>query len=434
MKEKDKVLIAKLILKITIIMTIVSVFIKLLGFDLFEADYSNKILLWFSNLVDNNFVSGLFSILLIFIQLYIIYRITTKNSCIKTHLLVTSISTLIIVLTQIYIFDYMLTSKSNLISILYAVISLINVILCPFLIDYKVEYKIKYKRKNNVVKFMQKFWVRIKKPLIMYMVVLSYQIIVLFIRNLPYNSKYETIYNFLLNFDYIIILLITYYIYLKRKDNLKINSVFNFSLAQFLNEKPDKKDIKYFVIQLKNGYADFKKQNKTDKIVVLLYLLFFIIQECLTLGLLIYIASINDYIIECLFILTSFIISKSVFGAFHFKSFILCFFVSNLSFFILSRLTMNVNTTFIIPIFCGILLAYISSRFINKSDSSLYRGVPVEKLEKICDEKKLNKMEKDILIDYYSNRYNIDKLAIKYHYSDRSIQRIKTKALNKIQL
>ena len=83
---------------------------------------------------------------------------------------------------------------------------------------------------------------------------------------------------------------------------------------------------------------------------------------------------------------------------------------------------------------CGILLSYVASRFIKKKETIPYRGMPIDDLTQLCTNKGLNKLEVGILIDYYCHRLNIDKIAFKYNYSDRNIQRIKLKALQKLQV
>ncbi len=415
MKEQDKVLIAKLILKITIIMTFVSVAIKLMGFNLFDADYENAILQGLTNFILNFKVIQLKTIInfaFLFIQAIVFIELSCKKKTMRNIMIVATLQTFSILMVQYY-----LNSTIYLNPLLYNLISFSILTFPAILINILNSRTIKVKQ--------------ITQPIITYFLLFFYQLISIFIRNLNLNDKYDLLYNFLLNFDYIILLLLSSYLSIKNKIKHNFN-IYNMSFLKFINKFPDKNEIEIIVTNIKKQIKSFKKQSKTNKIIFVLYIFFFIIQELITLGILLFVATLNDYMIECLFILTSFIISKKVFGAFHFKSFILCFFVSNTSFFILSKLTINVNVTFVIPITLGILLSYISSRFIKKTDNTPYRGMPKDDLQKVCKNKDLNKLETDILIDYYSNRYNLEKLSIKYSYSDRSIQRIKSKALKKV--
>ncbi|MFI3307726.1 MAG: accessory gene regulator B family protein [Mycoplasmatota bacterium] len=429
MNEKDKVIIAKLLLKITFIMIVISVGFKMLGFNWFDADYSNKILVGFSNFINNyRFYQSraIINFILLFIQSFIFFKLSCKNKNKKIYVISSFMLITIALIFQILLTDFVYPTNENLANLLYSIFSLISHISIAMLIDIKQDYK----NKN----FLKNLFNRIKKPLLITILIMIYQLVAMFLRNLTPSSSYDILYNFLLNFDYTILLIVTYYVHMRKKNNLKIKNVFDFELIKLLNYKLDKNQLSLFIENFKVNYKKFKELDKTNKIVAILYITFFIIQELMTLSLLIFIALINNYIIECLFIVIAFLISKQVFGAFHFKSFILCFFVSNTTFFVLSKLTMDVSSTFVIPILCGIMLSYIASRFIKEKDITPYRGIPKEDLDKICKEKKLNKMETNILIDYYSNRDNLNKIAIKYNYSDRSIQRIKLKALQKIEV
>lgn len=432
--EKDKILIAKLILKITSIMIIISIGLKLLGFDFFEADSSNKMLLIISNFIDNFKIKPLFNFVILLVQAFIFFQLSCKNKNRKTYYASTILTVIFTITSQLLIYDFFWVNNQQLAAIIYYAVSFGFLIFTVLMIDIKIKYKNNSKNNNKFFRLMGKIRNRMKRPILILLILTAYQLIALFLRSLTPAGRYNTLYNFLLNFDYIILLLSTYYLFLKKENNLVIRNNFEFALAKFLNQVPAKKDLKYMVEGWKDKYSDFKKQSKTEKVVFILYILFFIIEECLTLGILFFIANLNNYVIECVFILSAFLIAKKTFGAFHFQSFILCFFVSNTTFFILSKLTMKVSFTFVIPIICGIFLSYIASKFIKKVDPTPYRGMPEKDLTKLCETKNLNKVETGILIDYYSNRFNLDKIAFKYNYSDRNIQRIKSRALQKIEV
>lgn len=255
----------------------------------------------------------------------------------------------------------------------------------------------------------------------------------LFLRNISSIEYFSTLYNFLLNFDYTILLLVSYYLFLKKENKLTIKNHFEFTLTKILNDNLSFEDIKIKVKSIKEKYQNFKSQNIEHKIAWVIYVTLFIIQELLTFTLLIYIATLNHYLIECLFILTAFLISKKTFGAFHFKSFILCFFVSNITFFILSSITMSVTTSFVLPISIGISLSYVASRFIKKRNITPYRGMSKEELNHICKEKNLTDIETNILTDFYCNRETLTKLTIKYNYSQSAICLFKSEAIKKVE-
>ncbi len=422
MIEKDKVIIAKLVLKITLIMIIVSAFIKLLGFNLFEANYQNSILNFIEPIFSNSNVKGIFNGILLFLQTFVIFRIHCKKINFNSLLIIVIFITLFTIFSQILIYDLYYTSENyNLYNTIYNLFSFSILIIPVFIINF-IKLKNYKKTLLSLVALMGFLFV-----------IFLYQLIVIFLRSIITTDFYDSIYNFLLNFDYMILLLLTFYIYIKSEYKIISKNKLEFSFLKFLNERPNKNDIKYKLDSLSKNYKDFKKQTRATKIAFILYIIFFAIQECLTLGLLIFIANLNNYLIECVFIMTAFMISKKVFGAFHFKSFILCFFISNITFFILSSLTLEVNLTFVVPVLCGVLLSYFASKFIKKNDVTPYRGMSEDDLKPICKNKKLNELETNVLIDFYCKRDNVEKIAFKYHYSDRSIQRIKFKALQKVE-
>jgi hypothetical protein len=424
--EKDKVLIAKLLLKITFIMIIISFFLKLLGFNFFDADTSNKILLWISDFIYYFNLYYIISFIIIFVQTFIFLRLSCKNKNLKIYFISSIILTLFNIITQLLIHNYLSPKTQNMYSFIFSVFSLIILLTTTILIDVKKNYN----DKNDTI--FKKIWHRIKRPIIFSILIFIYQFITLFIRDITAVNRYKYLYNFLLNFDFMILLLLTYYLFLKKENNIKKIRESDFSLVSLLNNIPSKEEVKILVSNLKENKEKFNKLSKFDKTVNVLYTIFFIIGECINLGIVIFIACLNNYLIECLFIILAFQITKKTFGAFHFKSFIVCFVVSNISFYILSKLTATVDITFVVPAAFGILLGYIASKFIKKTDVAPYRGMAKEHLENICDGKKLKKIEIDILNDYFCNKETLTRLTMKYNYSQTQICRFKKTALAKL--
>ena len=64
----------------------------------------------------------------------------------------------------------------------------------------------------------------------------------------------------------------------------------------------------------------------------------------------------------------------------------------------------------------------------------LYRGIPEEDFLKICKDRKLTSLEKNLLTDFYCNRMSIVQITLKYHYSDTQIYRFKAIALKKLEV
>ena len=437
MKEKDKVMFAKLLLKITIIMILVSTIIKLFGFNLFEADYSNKLFLFLSNTIDKyggeeHYIRGILNYFLLVVQAFIILRLSCKNKNRRIYYISALSITLVGLFSQIFIYERLWESNPQLVSNIRFVLEFLLLIIIAIVIDIRIKDKRKIK-KSLPIKIILIWWKRIKRPVLVLLILSAYQLLVMFLRNITVIDRYESLYNFLLNFDYMILLIATYYIFIKRENNLKVKASFDFALTKLLNQKLSFDEIGSSIKGIKEKYAEFKKKDLEYKITAIVYTFLFVVQEIITLGILIFVATLNHYLIECLFIFIAFLISKRIFGAFHFKSFILCFFISNVTFFILSKLTVDINSTFVIPIIFGIGLSYTASRFIKKTNTTLYRGISKEDLSSICKNKNLSTFETNLLTDIYCHNYSTVKIGLKYDYTDRHIRNLKNKALEKLE-
>lgn len=430
MKENEKILILKTLLKVTFIMIFISVGLKLLGLNIFEADRNNKILLNISTFIEKNNLKNIIDCLLLLVQNFIVFRLCCKNKNIKVYYVAAIIATLITLLSQFLLFGIGEAKNTSLAGLLYYICTFLILIVFPIIIDIRIKYNIKHKSK--IKNILNSIITRIKRPLFILLIITIYQITVMFLREITYIQFYESIYNFLLNFDYTILLLSTYYLFLKKETNIELKSSPLFSVNKFLNKKISFEEIKNMVVSFQEFRKKFKESNKTDKIIVIIYLFFTILSELINLGIVIFVAYLNHAIIESFFIITSFLISRKVFGAFHLDSAIKCWLVSNVSFFILSKLTINVGITYVVPILCGISLAYITSKFIKDKNKELYKGIRENDLLDICENKKLTKIELEILKKYYCEGLNIDKLTFTYHYSRAQLYRYKSNAEKKI--
>lgn len=431
MKQNDKEILAKMLLKVTFIMLCISVFLKLLGMDLLVIDPNDTLLSKICDITFDYHINKVLCVIFVFLQTYIFLKISCVNEKNFIYFFISLFFTFLLISIQFILYNVNLNQFSeNLISFLYFTCSFLFLILAPIFIDLKHYIKFKKKKNLNIFKIILK---KIKIPMKLILLMIFYQILVLFLRDITYINAHYDFYNLLLNFDYIILLIATYYIYLVRKENLNFLNHNAFILPKFLNSIPSKEDIKLFIDKISDNINKFKNCSKTDKVVFVVYIFLFACSELFNLSLIIFIAYLNDAIVECFFIITSFMISRQVFGALHLDSAIKCWFVSNISFFILNKLTVSVGVSLVIPIFFGLLLSYITSRFIKETNIELYRGMEEEDLLKICKNKKLTKLEMNILIDFYCNRESIVKLTRKYHYSKTMIHEYKSKALKKIE-
>lgn len=432
-KEKDKVIFAKLLIKITFVMVCISSAIKLLGFNIFNANHSNQILSFISKFIYKYQLLHIVNFLLLIIQTYIFLKIACKNSNKKVYYIATVVLSLICIITQTqYISKYF--TNSQLGDIFYFIFSFLMLIIPSIIIDIKIKYK---QKKNRLLLFriIVEIWNRIKRPIILFTILAVYQALVMFLRNITVHiDRHDYVYNFLLNFDYIILLIATYYVFIKKENNLELKSESSFSLINLFHNRPSIEEFKLMVKGFKEKLEEFKTKDKEDRLVFILYVSFFIITEFVNLGLIIFIANLNNYLTECIFIIIAFLVSRKVFGAFHFKSAITCFVVSNIAFFILNKITLNTDVSFVVPISLGLALSLGTSLLIKRTSKSLYRGMSKSELDAICKGKKLTDMELKILEDFYCNKMSMIQITIKYSYSDSTIYRFKTSAIKKLEL
>ena len=423
MKNENKVIVAKLLLKTTFIMLWISVFLKLAGLEAFDADVNNKILLSISQFIDKLELGALIKIISIYFQYYVIYAIISLNKNYIVIAISSIISSILYTFAHrvLYLLHYL---DGPLLFITYILLPLAIILTISILIDIK-----SYKSFYNTINIIFKKVIYI----IVFCIFFSFvQFLLLYLKSISYLEGFDTIFYFLLSFDYLIILFLLFII-LKYKDwNIFLNNPTNFHLTQLLNKKLSKNKINYILKQMHDCYNAFKKVTKFEKIVGIVYLILFILSELFNVLLIVFVASINNVIIECLFILTSFSISRKIFGAFHFDSAIKCWLLSNILFFILNKLTINVGISIIVPLILGVLLSYITSKFIKNNSIELKRGITEKEFNTLVKNKKLSQFETELLYDFYCKKISLIKLAIKYNYSRTMICEYKKNAVTKI--
>lgn len=408
MKSNDKELILKTILKVTLIMIIISVILKLFGLNVFNLDLENKVInkVCFI-LIKFKPVSFLFFGLFLYFDYFFILKLSDNNKDKLMPYFIGAFDLLLLNLAG----QYFLFTKIGF--DFYPLYTLIITVFISSIINKKL----------NII-----------RPFIVILIIFLYQSISLFLRNLTFNEQYELMYEFLLNFDYMILLIITYYLHLMKGRDFKWIFSANY-LAQNLDGVQSFLGLKTILSKWQKKYQLFSNSKRQEKAFIIIYLLLSAIYELLNITVIIFVAFLNHTIIECLFILTSFLITKRVFGKpFHFNSATKCFIVSNLTYYILNRITFNIGISFVVPIILGVLLSYVTSLFVkSKEDIKLFRGMEENKLKEICYEYNLNSLETNILIDFYSNRLSLVKLSLKYNYSKDAIWKKKKSALKKIK-
>ncbi len=246
-------------------------------------------------------------------------------------------------------------------------------------------------------------------------------------------QNYKILYNLIMNIDYYIMLIIWY----KIEKQGGVEKWVNFQeVGSYLQMKANLKNLP---IKLQKSLHSFKQLDKKSKISISLYFAFSLIWNVSTVLLVLFVARMNHTLIECIFILTSFWLSKKAFGRpFHLKNMAHCFVVSNITYYVLNRITLPLHISIFVPILLGVGLSYVTSKLVKKMYKPLYRGMPKDLFdETILKVEDKNSLKYNICYEYYIEKKMAINLSIKYHYSEAGIRKIlkivnkKIKELNK---
>lgn len=250
-----------------------------------------------------------------------------------------------------------------------------------------------------------------------------FQLISIFVRNMEITNANNFITYFVMNIDYIIMYIILYkWYFMKGGKSLWVEVVYSGSQKLI--------SLKTSLRKLLNNYQKIKNSTKQEKITYVIYYPLYLLWNLFTMLVICLIAMLNDMFIEAIFITVAFWINKRVFGkAFHFKSVFTCFLVSTLIYYCLTRVTFQVGISFIIPIFLGVLLSYVTAHLVKKN-TKLYKGMPEEELREVITQVTDDELVIKICKEFYCDRYSDVKIANINHYSVPSI-RLKRQMINK---
>ena len=274
---------------------------------------------------------------------------------------------------------------------------------------------------------------KIIKSVFLIVLITIYQLLSLYIRSQTANELYslKTI-DMILNIDQLILLLITYKIYFMKgewivcQQEVGLFSQMKANLKKLLMQLPKR---------LQKNLHNFKNKSKQEKLAISIYILLSIFWNCLNLIVILIVAKLNHTFIECIFILSSFWLSKRIFGkAFHLSSMAQCFVVSNLTYYFLNRITTPLGISIVIPIMLGVGLSYITSKLTKKLYKPLYRGMPKELFDEtiLKVEDKYN-IKYNICYDYYIEKKMAINVSMKYNYSEAGIRKILKNVNKKIK-
>lgn len=355
--------------------------------------------------VSKYYLEILFHTLTLYIYTFVILSITCKDNskCIKIYTLC---------ILPFCVVIQLLKEKYNipLMFIFTDLLWLLMVSLCY----------IKFIKRQDIEKY------NISNYFIYCVINIFYQALSVATRSVPIENTYSFSESLLMNFDYLLLTIITYKLFfMKGGINLWEWVVGLFShLLTLLKSLPTK---------LQNVYATNKHKSRLDKVSDMIYFPLFLVWNIFTVVAILFVAFLNETFIECVLILFSFWLNKKVFGKpFHMKTAISCFIVSNLTYYCLNRITISSGLSLLISIILGIMLDYATSYFVK--DKKLYRGMSLELLDetilhiidKDSDEYKICKM---FYVDKQSDQY----IATKLNYSKSSIEKKKHNIVEKLK-
>lgn len=398
-KDYDKYLSQSL--KVYLFVLIIIFIMKLVGLDYFGLDINNPVMTKINNvLVNNKWLPIIKAIVVLSAQFYFYLCIV----CEKRKLYFPSfIAGLINLIIQVILMGY---SKMNT---LYYILSFSIMFIVPMIVNKKIMFK----RPIKYIVFMT-----------------LYQLVCLQVRNVSVDYEYGNyIIDTIMNLDQLLFLAIHYTVYFMTKEGLKCQvQIVGLSSLKKIN-------LKKSLAKLQENLHNFKKLDKVSKLSIIIYFILSLIWNTLSILLILLVARLNDTFIECLSILTSFWLSKKTFGkAFHLSSMSQCFVVSNLTYYILNRITTPLGISIFVPIMLGVGLSYVTSKFVKKLYKPLYKGMPKELFEETI----LQVVDKDsikykICYDYFINKQSALYLSGKYNYTEAGIRKIKDRVNNEIK-
>jgi len=396
-------------LKVYLFVLIIIFILKIVGLDYFGIYIDSPIIVKINNICSKYHLTDIWYLITLLFYAYVIFSISIKD---KKCFIYTLCVAPIIFLVQHSKQLINITALSSIIDFLYLYI----LVIILALIKKKKDFK------KITLRFIVYNLVSIVIQIISYMTRFKYNI----------NYDFGFIENFILNLDYIIMTIIIYQLYFAEgglkcyQTEVSLSSLKKISL---------KKSLQKLQKNFQSNLEAFKSKNKEEKLTIVIFSILSLIWNTLTVLIVLFIAKLNDTPIECIFILSSFWLSKRSFGeAFHFDSMVVCFIVSNLTYYGLNRITTPLGISIFIPILLGVGLSYVTSKFVKKTYKPLYRGMPKELFEETI----LKVVDKDsekynICYEFYIDKKSDLSLSYKYNYSVAGIRKIKDRINDKIK-
>lgn len=390
-------------LKVYLFVLIIIFIMKLVGFNYFGIDLNNPTINIINDFCVKFKLHILYSYIICFITTYIMFSLSMKDNSKKAKKFMLLMFPITILVKYS---GYILNNT------IYFIFQCVYLIILGFIYKKEVKKEIIF---NNL------------KVILLLSI---FQLISMITRNQKISViGYNFVTSLLMDIDYIIMIIIYHKLYFEKGGILCYQMVeVGYSLLKKMN-------LKRLLKKLHQNWLNFKKQPKQIKLEISIFITLSLIWNILSVVLILFVAKLNHTFIECIFILTSFWLSKKAFGkAFHLSSMMQCFVVSNLTYYVLNRITTPLGISIIIPILLGVGLSYVTSKLVKKIYKPLYRGMS----EELFNETILKVVDKDsekykICYDYYIKKERALALSFKYKYSEAGIRKIKDRVNEKIK-
>lgn len=406
-KDYDKYLLTSL--KVYLFVLVIIFILKIVGLDYFGIDVNNPAVIKINLFMNKYNLTDIWYGFTLLLYSYIMISIVSNNNGKKTFVI--SIIITIIDILCIFTIKY----KMNRISIA--------------LFDFLLLYCACLISNNFKIKCVT------YRMFICFIINMIFQYISLITRNEGlYVNQNDFVTYFILNFDYILLMIIYHRLYFMKGD-VKICGMVE--VGSYLLKKLNLKNLLINLQRkLQSNLEKFELKDKTEKVSIVIYFILSLFWNVTCVVLVLLVAKVNGTFVECIFILSSFWLSKRSFGKpFHLNSMLQCFLVSNFSYYILNRITASLGISIFVPILLGVGLSYVSSKFVKKTNcNSLYRGMS----EDLFNETILKVVDKDslkykICYEFYIEKKSDLSLSFKYNYSVSGIRKIKDRINQKIK-
>lgn len=389
-------------LKVYTFLLVIIFIMKIVGLNYFGLDVNNPVMIKLNNIVWHFKIREIWYIFTLWLYAYIILSVVSNNKKVKANALIITIINIISILTIKYKTNQFLMAIFD-ITLLYAGCLSAN----------------KYNFKNTT-----------KKTIICLIINTLFQFISMITRKGNLEIVQENFISlFILNFDYILLMIIAYKLYFS-EGGFKLCGMVEVGLSSL-----KKINLSKSLKRLQRSLHNFKALDKETKLTCIIYFILSLIWNTLTIIIILLVARLNNTFIECLFILTSFWLSKHTFGRpFHLPSMKQCFIISNLTYYILNRITTPLGISILLPIMLGVGLSYITSKLVKKTYKPLYKGMPnnlfEETILKITDK---DSLEYKICYDYYVLNKSALQVSNRYNYTYDGVKKIFKRINDKIK-